>query len=106
VVDQAIDMGGHSPVAHHRLVTHRQPSPQDIEVLLTQAANGWPMVTPARDSAARLLSRLGLGPWTIRSTGPASRFGADYKVILSAGALHATVRIRCLPCPHVFHVRM
>ena len=64
------------------------------------------MVSQSRDSATRLLSRLSLGPWVISTTSSASRFGADYEVVLSAGALRATLRIRCLPCPHVLHVRM
>lgn len=103
---RAIDLGGHAPGAHHRLVSFRQPSPGDIEALLIQAAGGGPVVSQARDGAARLLSRLSLGPWTIEVPEPASRYGADYRVTVSASALRATVRIRCLPHPHVLDVRM
>lgn len=103
---QAIDLGGHAPGAHHRLLSFRQPSPGDIETLLAQAAEGWPVLTQARDNAARLLTRLSLGPWTARVLEPATPYGSDYQVIVSASALRATVQIRCLPHPHVLHVRM
>lgn len=104
--DHALDLGGHASGAHHRLVSHRKPAPQDIEALLIQAAEGRAMVSPARDKAARLLSRLSVGPWEIKSLAPDAGFASDYQVVLAAGALQATVRIRCLPCPHVVHVRI
>lgn len=103
---RAIDLGGQAPGAHHRLVSFCRPSPGDIEALLSQAAEGGPVVSQARDSAARLLSRLSVGPWTAQVPEPASRYGADYQVIVVASALRATVRIRCLPRPHVLDVRM
>ncbi|MBA4108061.1 MAG: hypothetical protein C0487_00495 [Leptothrix sp. (in: Bacteria)] len=106
MADKARDLGGHAPGAHHRLVAHRKPAPQDIEALLIQAAQGSAIISPARDSAARLLSRLSVGPWTIHERLANGHFSSDYQVVLAAGALRATVQIRCLPWPHVVHVRI
>lgn len=106
VAAKALDLGGHAPGAHHRLVSHRKPAPQDIEALLIQAAEGRAIVSPARDGATRLLSRLSVGPWTIKALVAEGRFSSDYQVVLAAGALRATVRIRCLPSPHVVHVKI
>jgi len=106
VAAKALDLGGHAPGAHHRLVSHRKPAPQDIEALLIQAADGRAIVSPARDGAARLLSRLSVGHWTIKTVMADGRFSSDYQVVLAAGALRATVQIRCLPSPHVVHVKI
>ncbi|MDI1258390.1 hypothetical protein [Aquabacterium sp.] len=106
VADKALDLGGHAPGAHHRLVSHRKPAPQDIEALLIQAAEGRAIVSPARDGATRLLSRLSVGPWRIHTLVADGGFSSDYQVVLAAGALRATVQIRCLPCPHVVQVKI
>ena len=106
VAHKALDLGGHAPGAHHRLVSNRRPAPRDIEALLIQAAEGRAIVSPARDGATRLLSRLSVGPWTIKSLADKGLFGSDYQVVLAAGALRATVQIRCLPSPHVVRVRL
>lgn len=103
---QALDLGGHGPGAHHRLVSRRQPAPQDIETLLVQATQGLPMATQARDAAGRLLTRLSLGPWSIQQVLAEGGHGADYTVVLALLSQQATLKIRCLPSPHVLHVRM
>jgi len=103
---QAVDLGGHAPGAHHRLVARRQPAPQDIETLLVQATQGWPMATQARDAAGRLLTRLSLGPWSIQQVLAEGGHGGDYTVRLALVSQRAELRVRCLPSPHVVHVRM
>lgn len=103
---QAVDLGGHGPGAHHRLVSLRQPAPQDIESLLVQAAQGVSVPTQARDAAGRLLTRLSLGPWSIQQVLAEVGHGADYTVVLALVSRQATLQIRCLPSPHVVHVRM
>lgn len=103
---RAVDLGGHGAGEHHRLVSLRQPAPQDIETLLVQAAEGLPVTTPARDAAGRLLTRLSLGPWSIKQVVADGGHGTDYTVVLTLTGQQATLQIRCLPSPHVVHVRM
>jgi hypothetical protein len=106
VAGKALDMGCHPSDMHHRLVSHRRPAPQDITTLLSEAAEGLRMVSSARDAAARLLTRLSAAPWTVKSVLAEGGHAADYRVVLALGAAQASVQIRCLPCPHVIHIRM
>lgn len=96
---QARDMGCHSGTAYHRLVSHRQPSPEDIEGLLSEAAQGQRVPTGAKDAAGRLLTRMSVAPWSVGAIVPS--LGGDYSVILKLGARQVGVLIRCQPHPHV-----
>ena len=51
VAAKALDLGGHAPGAHHRLVSHRKPAPQDIEAL-------WMFALAPRGSCEDLTTRV------------------------------------------------
>lgn len=101
---QARDMGCHSGTAYHRVVSHRRPSPQDVEGLLIEAAQGQRVPTAAKDAAGRLLTRMTVAPWSIGAIVPEAGSGGDYRVTLNLGARQVGVLIRCQPHPHVVRV--